>query len=57
MNKKAVSIGLGIGLVVGGMVALLTSPAKGKETRANIVAKFTETKDTIGRKIKAVKEA
>ena len=57
MNKKALSIGLGIGLVIGGLVALFYSPAKGKETRAKIAAKFTETKDTVKRKIKAVKEA
>lgn len=40
MNKKAVSIGLFIGLVIGGIVALLTTPQKGKDTRAAISRKF-----------------
>lgn len=51
MNKKAVSIGLVIGLVIGGIVALFTAPAKGKDTRAKIAQKFTEAKDSVAKKI------
>lgn len=49
MNKKATAVGLFIGLVIGGIVALLTTPQKGKDTRAAIAKKFTEVKDTVGK--------
>ena len=57
MNKKSFPIGLGIGLVLGGIVALLTSPQKGKDTRKLIADKVMGVKNTVAKKIKAVKEA
>ena len=57
MNKRSTAIGLGIGLVLGGIVALLTSPQKGKDTRKLIADKVMGVKNTVAKKIKAVKEA
>ena len=48
MDKKQSTnllIGFGVGLVVGGIVAILITPMKGKELRVKIHDKFDELKD------------
>jgi len=51
MNKKTTALGLGIGIVLGIVTALLVAPYKGVETRKKIAQKFTEVKDTVKKKL------
>ena len=56
MNKDSVGkffIGLGVGLGIGAVVALLTAPQSGKETRKVIA---TKAEDTKGKVVKVVND-
>jgi gas vesicle protein len=64
MDTKKFAIGLGVGLIVGGVIALLTAPKSGKETRALIKDKIVsakvkaaQLKEKAARKAAQVKQA
>jgi gas vesicle protein len=46
-----------IGAVVGGALGILFAPAKGSDTRKNILAKGEELKDAIGEKIGGIMDS
>ena len=58
MNKEqwgSLGIGLLVGAVVGGAVALLFAPKSGKETRALIKEKVSNIKDKVGDKVNTMR--
>lgn len=46
-----------IGAVVGGALGILFAPAKGSDTRKNILAKGEELKDALGEKISGIMDS
>jgi gas vesicle protein len=53
---KEFGIGLGIGLVIGGMIALLTAPQEGKKTRELIKTKAEEAKKKVKVAVATIKD-
>ncbi len=56
LNVKGFFIGMGVGAVVGGVVALLFAPRSGRDTREMIRGKAVETQQMIQSQINNIKE-